>query len=326
MLFYSVEEICWMVAAAILVDLAIGDPRRLPHPVIWMGTAISALERRWRKHSDRPVWAKWKGVWLTTMITGGSMLVIFCGGWVLDRLNPWLGYGFQIWFISTTLAFKGLKQAAMKVYEPLVIGCLGEARVYLGYIVGRDTEKLGESDIVRGTVETVAENTVDAVVSPIIYALLGAAPLAMMYRAANTLDSMVGYKNEQYVWFGWASARWDDVLNYVPARCCGVMMILAATFVPGGSVKGAWRSIRTFAHLHPSPNSGIPESAVAGALGFELGGSNSYGGEISERARMGWPLRPLITMDILRSIQFLYAVAYGILAVLVGFVSVLYLV
>ncbi|UUZ80883.1 adenosylcobinamide-phosphate synthase CbiB [Paenibacillus sp. P26] len=231
-------------------------------------------------------------------------------------IHPWLGYAVNVWFISTTVAVKGLKDAAMQVYRPLADGNLAEARKYAGYIVSRDTSRLAEPEITRAAVETVAENIVDAVVSPLFYALLGAAPLAMLYRAANTLDSMVGYKNEKYLHFGWASARWDDVMNFVPARIAGLLLVLTAWLTPGADAVRAARAVLRFARLHPSPNSGIPESAAAGAFGFELGGVNVYHGRVSERARMGWPLRPLEREDIRRTVRMMYGVSYWLAGVL----------
>jgi adenosylcobinamide-phosphate synthase len=232
---------------------------------------------------------------------------------IADAIHPWAGYAVTAWFIATTIAVKGLKDAAMLVYKPLIDGRLDEARKYTGYIVGRDTHDLSEKEAARATVETVAENTVDAFVSPILFALLGGAPLAMLYRAANTLDSMVGYRNETYIHFGWCSARLDDLLNYIPARVTGMLMILTAWIMPGMSAKRSWQAIRSFAALHPSPNSGIPESAFAGAAGVQLGGVNRYFGVVSERARMGWPTRELEPQDIGRAVKMLYGVCFIIL-------------
>lgn len=229
---------------------------------------------------------------------------------LLALVHPWAGVAAHVWLISTTMAVKGLKEAASAVFKPLSEGKLQEARKQVGYIVGRDTEHLNEPEIARATVETVAENTVDAFVSPIVFALLGAAPLAMLYRATNTLDSMVGYKNEKYLRFGWASARLDDVLNAIPARLAGCLMVLSCMLDRRLSASGARRAIVSFAHLHPSPNSGIPEAAVAGALGIEIGGVNHYGGVVSERARMGWPLRPMQRDDIVLAVVILYRVSY----------------
>ncbi|MGE6228815.1 adenosylcobinamide-phosphate synthase CbiB [Paenibacillus chitinolyticus] len=225
---------------------------------------------------------------------------------IAAAVHPWLGYAVTTWFISTTIAVKGLKDAARLVAVPLAAGDWAAARKYTGYIVGRDTKNLDEGELTRAVVETVAENTVDGVVSPLFYALIGGAPLAMLYRAANTLDSMVGYKNDRYVHFGWASARWDDVMNWIPARLTGILLILAAAAQPRMSALRAARAVGRFARLHPSPNSGIPESAVAGALGIELGGRNTYGTVVSERARMGWPLRPRNRGDIDGTVRLLY--------------------
>ena len=148
----------------------------------------------------------------------------------------------------------------------------------------------------------------DAFVSPIIFALLGAAPLSMLYRATNTLDSMVGYNNEKYRLFGWASARLDDVLNYIPARLTGLLLVIASLLYPQAAVAKSASAISRFAHLHPSPNSGIPESAVAGALGIELGGLNIYGGVASDRARLGWPTKPVDKQDIIHTIKLMILV------------------
>lgn len=251
-----------------------------------------------------------KGVLLAASTVLLSFALMWLVSYISERIHPWLGYAVNTWFISTTIAIKGLKDAAYLVYEPLESGKLDEARKYVGYIVGRDTAHLDEAEVTRATVETVAENIVDAVVSPLFYALLGAAPLAMLYRASNTLDSMVGYKSDKYRYFGWASARWDDVLNWLPARLTGMLLVLVALVTPGWSARRSFAAIRAFARLHPSPNSGIPESAVAGALGIELGGTNVYGGVVHERARMGWPLRPRSRRDIVSAVGMLYGVSY----------------
>lgn len=349
MIFYSWPEILGMVLAAIAIDWWLGDPRRLPHPVVGIGKLIALLERRLaigpdaategaipigqggatadprigrkaaldqdsasdfqrgKKLANRK---RRRGVLLAAIVTLASFAATWAIGALLGRIHPWLGYLAHAWLISTTIAVKGLKDAAMLVYEPIVRGDLATARKHVGYIVGRDTADLDESEVSRAAVETVAENTVDAFVSPILFALLGAAPLAMFYRAANTLDSMVGYKNDKYRDFGWASARLDDVLNYLPARLTGWLLAFAALPRRGMSASGALRAVRRFARLHPSPNSGIPESAVAGAIGIQLGGTNRYGSVVSERARMGWANRPLDREDIPRAVRLLYGVSY----------------
>lgn len=321
MILYSIKELLLLAATAIVIDWIVGDPKWPTHPVIWIGRLIRLLERLLapERFTGRPAAVKALGVVLTLttlMISCGVMWLLV---WAADAVHPWLGYAVSAWFISTTLAVKGLKEAAMLVYRPLLEGRLDEARKYVGYIVGRDTAKLDEREASRAAVETVAENTVDALVSPLLFALIGGAPLAMLYRAANTLDSMVGYRSEKYVHFGWCSARTDDVLNFVPARLTGVMLTISAFFLPRMNAREAACAIRSFAYLHPSPNSGIPESAVAGALGIELGGTNTYFGVSSERARMGWPTRSLQPDDIVSTVRLLYSVSFilfiGVIAV-----------
>ncbi|MFD0959593.1 adenosylcobinamide-phosphate synthase CbiB [Paenibacillus chungangensis] len=310
-MLYSLKELLLLAMAAIAIDWLIGDPRWPTHPVIWIGRLIGRLERAWLRQDgcQRSGEKRMYGILLTVIVLAASWGMMWGMVWLADMVHTWLGYAVTAWFISTTIAVKGLKEAAMSVYRPLIEGNLNEARKYVGYIVGRDTDSLDESEAVRATVETVAENTVDAFVSPILFALLGGAPLAMLYRAANTLDSMVGYRNDKYVDFGWCSARTDDVLNYIPARLTGLMMVVAAYLLPGLDGRRSWSAMRTFAGSHPSPNSGIPESAAAGALGVQLGGSNRYFGLVSERARMGWPLQSLQRCHIRQSVRLLYAVS-----------------
>jgi adenosylcobinamide-phosphate synthase len=314
MLIYSFQETAMMLIAAIMIDWLIGDPKWPTHPVIYIGQFIRWLEKRVQSadsnktRNDKS--EKLRGIFLCLATVGLCCGLIWVILWICHFIHPWLGYAVNTWFISTTIAIKGLKDAGMLVYRPLQEGDLIEARIYVGYIVGRDTAGLSQQEAVRATVETVAENIVDAVVSPLFFALLGGAPLAMLYRASNTLDSMVGYKNETYLHLGWASARLDDLLNWIPARITGVLLILSTLMDSTMSTPQSWKSIRAFAHLHPSPNSGIPESAVAGALNIELGGLNYYGGVPSDRARMGWPIHMLSSEDILSTIKLLYRVSY----------------
>ncbi|RED89318.1 adenosylcobinamide-phosphate synthase CbiB [Cohnella phaseoli] len=309
-----------IVFCAFMIDLAIGDPRALPHPVVGMGRVISKLERPLRAAAASPLlqWLvrpfggscedralKLAGLIYPLVLVGGS----FCLGWailyLLSLLHLWLAYGAAAWMISTTIAAKGLGDAGMDIYRLLKQGKLPEARYALSMIVGRDTDQLDESEITRGAVETVAENIVDAIISPLFYAFIGGAPLALAYRAANTLDSMVGYKNEKYRYLGWASARFDDVANWIPARLTA-LAIAAAAAILGLKAGGALSTVRRYARLHPSPNSGFPESAVAGALGVQLGGLNYYKGIASDRARMGEPLHSLKAEHIRLTVRIMY--------------------
>lgn len=297
-----------LILLAYIVDRIVGDPKRLPHPVVWMGKAIVAVERALRRFAGTDRQLKLTGMLLPLLLAGGSFGIVWLVLALLARIHPWLAWGAEAWLISTTIAAKGLKDAGMEVFRHLASGRLPEARRSLGMIVGRDTEKLDEPEIVRGTVETVAENIVDAIVSPLFYAAIGGAPLAMAYRAVNTLDSMVGYKNDKYLHLGWASARLDDIANWIPARITAVLLTLAAFFRRLDAAR-AWRTVRRDAKLHPSPNSGWPESAVAGALGVRLGGLNMYKGVASFRAYMGDPVHPLRAEHIRKASRLMLDVA-----------------
>ncbi|MEK3865226.1 adenosylcobinamide-phosphate synthase CbiB [Paenibacillus sp. FSL H7-0716] len=292
--------IALVLLAAYVIDRIVGDPRNLPHPVIGMGKAITALERAIRRLWSRPQSLRRAGVLLPLCVAGGAWALTAILLWLLSSISPWLVWIAEAWLISTTIASKGLKDAGIAVYVELQKGDIPAARKALGMIVGRDTISLDAPEIVRGTVETVAENIVDAIISPLFYALIGGAPLAMAYRAVNTLDSMVGYKNDKYRDLGWASARLDDVANFIPARITALLLALCA-----GMLRLDWlrclQMVKRDAHLHPSPNSGYPESAVAGALGIRLGGENVYHGVASFRAYMGDPVRTMEPDDIIQT-------------------------
>lgn len=284
--------VVWVIWAAVVLDLLIGDPRWLPHPVIGMGKAIRRVEGWIRHRATTAQSLKRAGILLPVIVAGGSFVLAWLLLELCGAIHPWLAWGVEIVLIATTIAIKGLREAGLEVYGHLRSGHIAEARRALSMVVGRDTGHLDEPEIVRGTVETVAENIVDAVIAPLFFALIGGAPLAMAYRAVNTLDSMVGYKNDKYQHIGWASARLDDIANWIPARLtAGLLTIVAAML--SLQWKKAIKMVRRDARKHPSPNSGFPESAVAGALGIRLGGENSYQGVISFRAYMGDPERPL---------------------------------
>ncbi|MRX72507.1 cobalamin biosynthesis protein CobD [Bacillus lacus] len=273
---------------AVFIDLIAGDPPNWPHPVKWIGSLIHKLERKLNQGKYRRA----KGTVMLTavvIVSGGAALLLVAAFY---SLHPAAGIFMEAMLISAAIAQKGLKEAALSVYEPLVEKDFAAARVKLSYIVGRDTELLGEQEIVRGAVETVAENTSDGITAPLFWALIGGAPLALIYRAVNTCDSMVGYKNEQYREFGWASAVFDDVVNWIPSRLTALCMVFSTNPVTG-SRKKAWNVVRRDAKKHPSPNSGWGEAAVAALLGIQLGGLNYYKGIPSNRARMGDPLLEL---------------------------------
>lgn len=297
-----------ILLAAYMIDRAIGDPRFLPHPVVVIGACIVRLEkwlRSWVKEERR---LKPAGVLFPVLIVGGSFLAVWLMLEGARMIHPWAAIVLEVWLISTTIATKGLADAGLQIYRDLIGKQIGQARHSLSMVVGRDTERLDEPEICRGAVETVAENIVDAIISPLFYAAIGGAPLAMAYRAANTLDSMIGYKNEAYQNLGWASARFDDLANYLPARLTALLLV-AASWWKGLDWRNCWNMIRRDARLHPSPNSGFPEAGVAGALGVQLGGLNTYKGVPSHRARLGDPLRSLCPHDILQTVQLMKLVS-----------------
>jgi adenosylcobinamide-phosphate synthase len=283
------------VTLAFIIDCFIGDPPSWPHPVKWIGTFIAKLEKRWNKASHQ----KWKGALMLLVV----LAVVFMIAWLICfaayQIHFIVGIAVESILIATTIARKSLRDAAMEVYRPLEQDNFIEARIKLSYIVGRDTEHLDEGEIVRGTVETVAENTSDGVTAPMFWALIGGAPLALFYRAINTCDSMVGYKNERFAQFGWASARMDDVANWIPSRLTGFVMLLS-NHHRKMSMREAWRILFRDARRHPSPNSGWCEAAAAALLGVQLGGRNTYKGIVSNRALMGEPIAPLKRYDIMK--------------------------
>ncbi|WP_223292305.1 adenosylcobinamide-phosphate synthase CbiB [Salipaludibacillus neizhouensis] len=305
-----------ILCMAIILDLLIGDPKWLPHPVIGIGKLILLLEKRWNAGSSKR--RKGLGILLTFTVIGTVYVLSFSMVLLAFQLHIALGIFLEAYLIFTTIAINGLREAALRVYVPLSQGDYPAARYQLSMIVGRDTQDLSESEIVRGTVETLAENTVDGITAPLFWAFVGGAPLAMAYRAVNTLDSMVGYKNEKFHDFGWASARLDDIANWLPARITSVSFWLSSMFIKGANRKLALQVTYRDAKKHPSPNGGWSEAMVAGLMGIQLGGINYYDGVISRRAKMGDPLRELEGKDIKKTIVYMHGgwiVFYIILSV-----------
>ncbi len=304
--------------AALGVDAIVGDPRFLPHPVRLMGSAINAIEKHANRNTPGTRSLRARGVGLAIAIPVGSAATTWVLIWASSYIGPGLGAVVAIWLTSTTVAWKGLYEAGKSVRDPLSHHDLDRARDATSMIVGRDTEHLPESELIRATIETLAENLVDGIVAPVFYAVIGGAPLAMAYRAVNTLDSMVGYKNPRYQDFGWASARLDDLMNYIPARLTAVLLFLVLATTRLAARQG-WHVMRRDAHKHPSPNAGIPEAMMAGGLGVQLGGTNTYQGRPSQRALMGEAHHPLALADISHAMR----VVQGIGTVLVSLTLVL---
>lgn len=292
--------------AAFLLDAIIGDPRSKFHPVVLIGKLISLLEKFLRRDSDSPLWKVAKGGVLVYAVVIASLLVGF-GIEILSRQVPSLAA--QIFIQALVLSFmispRTLGDAAREIYYLLESDNLPRAREKVGWIVGRDTANLNEAEVTRAAVETVSENTVDGIVSPLFYFAIGGLPLAIFYRAVNTMDSMLGYKNARYIYFGRIAARLDDVANWIPARLTAILFIGAAVIL-SLDYRNAFRMMRRDASKHPSPNGGYAEATVAGALNIRLGGVNYYFGQPHFRAYMGEPNESLEAAHILGAVRMMY--------------------
>ena len=304
------------VLGGFVLDTLFGDPPWLPHPVVLMGKAISALEKRLRARLPQtPQGELLSGAVVAFTLPVGTFLLtsLVCLG--AAKLSPWLGLAVQMFWCGQALAAKGLAQESTNVYRALIKPDLPAARKAVSRIVGRDTQNLTLEGVTKAAVETVAENASDGVIAPLLYMLLGGAPLALTYKAINTMDSMLGYKNEKYLYFGRAAAKLDDAANYLPSRLAGLLWCAAAALT-GNSPKGAWRIWRRDRRNHASPNSAQTESACAGALGVQLAGPAYYFGEYYAKPTIGDPLRPIEPEDIRRANRMMYA--ESVLALAVG--------
>lgn len=298
------------------LDLLLADPAWMPHPVICMGKAITSLEKFLRPWLPQTPQGELRGgILLAAAMPLGTLLV--CGGAcaLADWLHPAAGFLIQVLWCWQALALRGLAAESRKVCRELSAGNLPAARQAVSCIVGRDTQSLTAEGVAKAAVETVAENFSDGVAAPLFYMLLGGAPLAMVYKSINTMDSMVGYKNSRYLYFGRAAARLDDTANFLPSRLAAFLWI-AAAFLTGHNARNAYRIWRRDRRNHASPNSAQTESACAGALGVQLAGPASYFGKIYEKPTIGDPLRPVEPEDILRANRMLYVA--GLLALLLG--------
>ena len=280
----------YAVLGGFVLDAIFGDPAWLPHPVVYMGKAISALEKGLRARLPKtPEGELW----------GGHILAV------------------QMFWCGQALAAKGLVQESMNVYRELTKPDLPAARIAVSRIVGRDTQALTAEGVTKAAVETVAENASDGVIAPLLYMLLGGAPLALTYKAINTMDSMVGYKNERYLRFGRAAAKLDDIANYLPSRIAALLWVAAAALT-GNDARSAWRIWRRDRRNHASPNSAQTESACAGALNVQLAGPAYYFGEYYPKPTIGDAVRPIEPEDIRRANRMMYA--ESLLALALGLV------
>ena len=298
------EDYTWLplqIALAWFLDLVLGDPQWFPHPVRWIGVVVTGLEKllRWSR-----VPLRLAGVVLALVVVAGiywavALLLVYSA-----RLHPIAAKALGVVVLYFCFATRCLASEAKRIERLVRSRDLAGARSALALIVGRDTDTLDEQGVCRAVVETVAENTADGVVTPMLYAFVGGPALACAYKAVSTLDSMVGYKNEKYIKLGWASARLDDLFSFVPARVCIVMVWLTAWVLrqrPAAALRVALRDGRK----HPSPNAGIPEAAFAGALGVQLGGVSTYAGAPSVKPLLGDPVTPVSVDAIADAVRLL---------------------
>lgn len=289
---------------AVLLDVLIGDPYWFPHPVIYIGKLISILDKLGRKLFKTNKQIKAFGGAIVVIVAFFSFLVPFIILWFSKEIFL-LYHILNIILIWTTIAARCLHKEGKKVYDSLAKNDIEDARAKLSYIVGRDTKALSEYEIVRADVETIAENTADGVIAPILYAIIGGAPLAMMYKGINTMDSMLGYMNEKYKHIGFFPAKTDDVFNFIPARITGLLICLAAPLVGGNVVESIKIMIRDRKN-HKSPNCAYPEGAAAGAMKVQLGGTNVYFGEEMYKPSIGNKIKELGKEHIVDTIKLMY--------------------
>lgn len=294
------------ITAGFILDFLFGDPHWLPHPICLIGNLIGFLEKRLRSifaFSNTAL-----------LLSGGLMVIIvllltYSVPYIIlyeaEKVSIWLAFVLETIMFYQIFATKSLRDESMKVYEALKNNDLADARLKLSWIVGRDTQNLTAEEVTKGAVETVAENTSDGVIAPMFFMFIGGAPLAFLYKGINTMDSMVGYKNDKYLFFGRCAAKLDDLVNFIPARISGIVMILAAYFLNLDS-KRAWKTFLRDRYNHLSPNSAMTESVAAGALNIQLGGGHFYFGKWVPKDTIGDNLRAVVPEDIVSVNNLLY--------------------
>lgn len=306
-----------------LLDLLLGDPYWLPHPIRWIGNLIAKLEKRLLDETMDEKKKFRRGIWMVMLVLVSTVVVVMCvlagSYWV----HPYAGMVVETVMTYQILATKCLKVESMKVYQCLKNQDVDAARKAVSMIVGRDTACLNEEGIAKAAIETVAENTSDGVIAPMLYTALGGPILGFLYKAVNTMDSMIGYKNEKYMYFGRAAAKVDDFVNYIPARISAYLMI-ASSFIGGKRFSGkqAFYIYKRDNRKHASPNSAQTESVCAGALGIQLAGDASYFGKVVKKPYIGEPFRKVECEDIKRANRLMYQTAWmceGICIVLMAF-------
>jgi adenosylcobinamide-phosphate synthase len=313
-----IKENIIILILALMLDFMIGDPYWFYHPVRIMGKFISFEEKLIRKHFKGKKMETLAGVALlldTALFTAGITWFILS---ISKSINPSLGFGAKVFLTYTTLSIRSLHFEGIQVKDELAKS-LERGRKRVSNIVGRDTENLSEEEVVKATIETIAENTTDGVISPMFYILLLGPIGAMVFKAVSTLDSMVGYRNEKYEYIGKASAKADDLLNYLPARICGALMVIAA-YILRYDCKNAWHILTRDHGNHKSPNSAWSESAVAGALNIKLGGTHDYWGVPVYKPTIGDERKNAETGDIHKTIKMMYVASFLFVSILSLFI------
>lgn len=291
------------------LDISIGDPQGMPHPIRLIGKGIEVLEKLLRKTFPKSAKGELSaGAVLTVTIALLGFGIPFLILYALYSVNIWLGLAVESIMCYYILAIKSLKKESLKVHYALTDKDIEKARFQLSMIVGRDTESLDEEGIVKATVETIAENTSDGTVAPMIFMMVGGAPLGFLYKSINTMDSMIGYRNEKYINFGKIAAKIDDLFNFLPSRLGAVFMICAAAILKM-DYKGAWRIFRRDRFNHDSPNSAQTEAVCAGALGVKLAGDAYYFGKLHKKKTIGDSINKVDKDDIIRGNKLLYITA-----------------
>ena len=293
----------WTLTASHLLDWIVGDPEFLPHPVRYIGIAIAQGECALRSPGSGPLFEFIGGLVLTSGIVACSAVAVSKLLSALHRLSPSRARFVEIWLGASCLATRNLLDEANSVLQALEEVDLERARLRLSRIVGRDTAELDASGIARAAIETLAESLCDGVIAPLTYLVVGGVPMAMAYKAVNTLDSMIGHRDEDYEWFGKAAARLDDAATFLPARIAALLVCSACMIFEPGNTCSAWRTWRLDGLKHASPNAGQTESAMAGALRVQLGGVNMYNGERVETAFLGSGFRGPEVHDVRKALR-----------------------
>jgi adenosylcobinamide-phosphate synthase len=320
----SVSYLCWMlmILGAVALDWLIGDPANIPHPIVWIGKLIGRFTKLLNTAPEEKASSRAKGLlmWIAVIAITGAVTAGV--QWLCLKIHFVLFIAVTVWFLGTTLAEKSLRQAVESVEAAVNKGNLASARQQVGYLCGRDTSALSEHEIIRATVETTAENTIDGVLAPLFYMFLGVIlqhfvwflsplTLAMVYKAVNTMDSMTGYVQAPYTHYGYFPAKLDDAFNYLIARL-GSWVMLASGGIIGDDFKNGRRIYKRDKGNHRSPNAGHPESAVAGLLHIQIGGTNIYFGQVVEKPTIGDADEPLSAAHIKKSLRIMTASEVGL--------------